>query len=131
VKWKGASYFIIFGELYISDCEWNLAEHDNDSVHFQLNNGSFKCYNVVVRPFTKSSLKFFNCTSCTTTNVSCVGLVYRNITSDLSNFHFTFGDGPAIFTDSVLFFFFFFFVDFIFRFLKKLKENFFIKLMEK
>jgi hypothetical protein len=101
VKWKESSYFVIFGEISISDCEWNLQEIIDDGTHFQLNGGIFKCNNLVVSSYNKSTLKFLNFTENNNITVSCIELVYRNITCSLSTPHFSFCGGGVSFTDSV------------------------------
>jgi hypothetical protein len=117
----------VSGTFEIFKCEWNLADINEDLVHFELAGGRFYCNDVVINQFNKSWLKFLNCTE-NNSLIECINVRYKNCVTDLTNTHFNLYC-VASFTDSVyfilflfffnLFFFFFFFL----RYLKTLKES--------
>jgi hypothetical protein len=96
-------HFVISGEIIICNCEWNLTNIINN-VHFELDGGMFKCDNMVVGSYEKSSLNFLNySTANKLMYADCVKLIFKDIKTNLDNYLFYFDGGQANFTDSVYF----------------------------
>jgi hypothetical protein len=78
-----------------------LADANTAFTHFLLNNGIFKCSNIVVNPFTKESLRFMNYSQASNNTITVSQMVYSNITTAIGITHFNLCDGNVNFTDSV------------------------------
>jgi hypothetical protein len=74
---------------------------DSDFIHFKVSE-RFKCNDMVVSSYEKSSLKFLsNLGNDMSIYVICERLTFKEIASSLTNKHFTFCRGHSYFTDCV------------------------------
>jgi hypothetical protein len=127
LKWKGKPRFIIKGEIWISNCEWDLSGVDDvDFVHFEVS-GRFKCNDMVVSSYKKSSLKFLKYAG-NNIYVICGRLTLKGIESSLTNHHFTFCSGQSYFTDCVWLCLYDYLL--LFSYLRMFQVSFSIKIVE-